>query len=448
MDLPVFRRGLELVSAQLNKLSNSIRASTITSVIGGSLSCTPGGTTLVINQPPSTPGGASAVCPFSVTDISVPGAEGGQMTLKLNVLCEEITLFSAPGFECWPEGTSSAAPNFQISGIPAVAGWYAIYLQINMDEQQHLVVNSAGRVLPKIVKLQNYAESTSTEQMVYLAGVTLSTDEANHIYISEISNACPTITLPALPTCQFLVEKNSPNFPQFLLKINIRSGRIAGEYPTGMDGASVYSLTVPDTANYWYVMCVLVVSDGQIQTGVNDVTFELFDSIKTSTDTLTYFLIAELQTGNDESNARVVEWLYNYCTTPFSIVRNACPFRITNQSAGELQQVEVAAGLVNGMVPKGMPTPPATSPPLFLQITQKSFIYCVITYDPTSFAITSGDDIEFKTFSTTKLNTALVEYILAGVVDWHADTGRIKSISSICQNITPNPCALKWDTPA
>ena len=447
MDLPVFRRGLELVSAQLNKLSNAIRASTITSVIGGSLSCTPGGTTLVIDRQPATPG-ATVACPFQVTDISEPGEEGGQLTLKLNVLCEEITLFSAPGFECWPEGTSATAPNFVVSTIPATAGWYAIYLQINMDEQQHLVVNSTGRVLPKIVKLQNYAESTSTEQMVYLAGVTLSADEDNHIYISDNSNACPTITLPALPTCQFLVEKNSPNFPQFLLKINIRSGRIVGEYPTGMDGTSIYSLTVPDTSNYWYVMCVMVVTDGQIQTGVNDVTFELFDSIKTSTDTLTYFLIAELQTGNDESSNRVVEWLYNYCTTPFSIVRNACPFRLTNQSAGELQQVEVAAGLVDGWVPTGMPTPPATSPSLFLQITQKSFIYCVITYDPTSFAITSGDDIQFGTFSTTKLNTALVEYILVGVVDWHADTGRIKSISSICQNITPNPCALKWDTPA
>lgn len=447
MDLPVFRRGLELVSTQLNKLSNAIRASTITSVIGGSLSCTPGGTTLVIDRQPATPG-ATVACPFQVTDISEPGESGGQMTLKLNVLCEEIMLFSAPGFECWPEGTSAASPNFVISTIPAQAGWHAIYLQINMDEQQHLAVDNTGRVLPKIVTLQNYAESTSTEQMVYLAGVTLSTDEANHIYISDISNACPTITLPALPTCQFLVEKNSPNFPQFILKINIRSGRIAGQYPTGMDGTSIYSLTVPETSNYWYAMCVMVVTDGQIQTGVDDVTFGLFDNIKTSTDTLAYFLIAELQTGNDESNNRVVEWIYNYCTTPFAIVQSACPFRLTNASFGEVQQIEVASGLVDGLVPTGMPTPPATSPSLFLTITGKSFIYCVITYDPTTFAIMSGNDIEFKPLSATVLNTALIEYILVGTVDWHEDTGRIKSISSVCQNITPNPCALKWDTPA
>jgi len=448
MDLPVFRRGLELVSAQLNKLSNSIRSSTITSVIGGSLSCTPGGTTLVIDRQPGGSSSAVTQCPFRVTDISEPGAEGGQMTLKLNVLCEEITLFSGNGFECWPEGTSATAPNFVISNIPATEGWYAIYLQINMDEQQHLIVENTGRVLPKIVKLQNWAESTSTEEMVFLAGVTLSIDDANHIYISDISNACPIITLPALPTCQFLVEKNSPNFPQFTLKINIRSGRIAGQYPTGMDGTSIYSLTIPEESNYWYVMCVMVVTDNQIQTGENDVTFGLFDSIKTSTETLTYFLIAELQVGQDISNNRVIEWLYNYCTTPFSLVRTACPFRLTNESVGDLQQIEVAFGLVDGWVPKDMPIPPATSPPLLLTILQKSFIYCVITYDSTTFAIMSGNSIEFKPFPTTKLNTDLIEYILVGTVDWDENTDKIKSISSVCQTITPNPCALKWDTPA
>jgi len=73
MDLPAFRRGLELVSADLNKLSNAVRAASVTSVIGGSFNRTPGGTTIVINDQVrggGSGGGSTIPCPFQVSDAS------------------------------------------------------------------------------------------------------------------------------------------------------------------------------------------------------------------------------------------------------------------------------------------------------------------------------------------------------------------------------------------
>ena len=237
MDLPVFRRGLELVSAQLNKLSNSIRASTITSVIGGSLSCTPGGTTLVIDRQPAGLSSSATGCPFQVTDISEAPEGGGQAVLKLNVKCEEIQAFSSGDFHCWPDTTSPEEPNFIIEDIPqAEEAWYGIYLQIIVDQRQNLLVDGDTKKLPKIVFLNRWAESTSTEIMVYLAGVNVGKNEANNYYFSNIENACPIVELPALPGCPFLVEKNSPNFPADILKVDIRSYKIAGNFPTGMEG--------------------------------------------------------------------------------------------------------------------------------------------------------------------------------------------------------------------
>jgi hypothetical protein len=70
MDLPEFRRGLELNSRELNKLSNAVRSAAVTSVIGGTFTRTPGGTTIIVNDQVrgGGGGGSSIPCPFQVTD--------------------------------------------------------------------------------------------------------------------------------------------------------------------------------------------------------------------------------------------------------------------------------------------------------------------------------------------------------------------------------------------
>ena len=443
MDLPVFRRGLELVSSQLNKLSNAVRASTITSVVGGTLSSTPGGTTLVIGQQPITSGGGSAApCPFKVTDVSLPNPSGsGQMTLKLNVKCEYIR-----AYDVWPLGTSAEFPNHVIPDIPEQEGWYGIYLWIQLDQEGNLLKENDVVVRPEVAWIPRWVESTSTDFYVYLAGVNVSTDSANNKYISSIENACPLIQKPTLPTCRFMVEPVT-KLSGSGVSIQIRSGRINGAYPTGMDATTTYELPVNDTAtNYWYLYCVMVVSNGQIQTGPNDITFGLYDNQKTSTDVLVYFLIAEIQTGYDEAGDRTIEYIYNYCQQPFAIPMTACPFRLTDASEGTTQQIEVAFGYIDNFVPHGMPVPPATTPPLLIPITGKSYIYCKMTYSSSNFAIQDRDSIVFTAETTTKSNTSLDEYVLVGTVDWEND--KIKSISNVCQSIVPNPCNLAWNTPA
>jgi hypothetical protein len=70
MDIPEFRRGLELNSRELNKLSNAVRSAAVTSVIGGRFTRTPGGTTIIVNDQVrgGGGGGSSIPCPFQVSD--------------------------------------------------------------------------------------------------------------------------------------------------------------------------------------------------------------------------------------------------------------------------------------------------------------------------------------------------------------------------------------------
>lgn len=56
MDLPAFKKGMALLASDLNRLANQVRASRITSVIGGRVDVTPGGTALTVFP---QPGGAS-----------------------------------------------------------------------------------------------------------------------------------------------------------------------------------------------------------------------------------------------------------------------------------------------------------------------------------------------------------------------------------------------------
>lgn len=73
MNLPNFSRGTQLTSAELNKLSDAIRSAAVTSVLGGTFTRTPGGTTIIVaDQPRLTggTGGSTIPCPFEVTNAS------------------------------------------------------------------------------------------------------------------------------------------------------------------------------------------------------------------------------------------------------------------------------------------------------------------------------------------------------------------------------------------
>jgi hypothetical protein len=445
MDLPVFRRGLELVSSQLNKLSSNLRASTITSVIGGTFSRTPGGTTLIIAQQPSSSTAAAAIdCPFKVTDISEANPQGGQLTLKLNVKCEQIRAYD----DVWPMGTGDGQPNYVIVDIPHQVAWYGIYLVFELDQEGNLTDGDGHAVQPRIEWSTRWEASNSTDVWVYLAGVNVSSDEQNNFYFSYIENACPVITRPTIPACPFLVEE-SLRLSGSGLNIQIRSGKIQGVYPTGMDSLNTYSLQVPETSPYWYVYCNLVILNGIIQTGPDDITFSLETSLQTSTADLCHFLIAEFQTGYDTESTRVIEYLYNYCTVPFVTVTGGggpCAFEVTDATiAGDpsTPRVLVKYGLVDNREPLGMDL----GTPFYLSPQSNCWIYCKLTWNTTTMVLDDqASAIQIVLENQLKTNTATETYTLIAAVTVKDQVTKVDKIYNSCFAIVPDSCALNWST--
>ena len=169
MDIPNFRRGLELNSTELNKLSNAIRSAAVTSVIGGTFSRTPGGTTIIVDaQVRGGSGGGVIPCPFKCTDAS------DAVSLKI-----EVTQGLISGR--WPEDMGIDSPPFilEITGnsyIYAAIYWDIENLQIGPDPDAITIIQS-GELL----------QNTDTMQYILLA--TIVTD-GSPLAITEITNVC------------------------------------------------------------------------------------------------------------------------------------------------------------------------------------------------------------------------------------------------------------------
>ena len=168
MDIPNFRRGLELNSTELNKLSNAIRSAAVTSVIGGTFSRTPGGTTIIVDAQVrgGSGGGATIPCPFQCSDAS----EGE--TLKVEVAWGLIWQMLPTGM--FPANT----PTFKLT----VTESCFIYSKITFD---------TNTLLPTAVAFSAESEltmNTSTIQYNLIAVVLVSEDEPP--VITKITNIC------------------------------------------------------------------------------------------------------------------------------------------------------------------------------------------------------------------------------------------------------------------
>lgn len=170
MNLPKFGRGLELVSAQFNKLSDAIRRSTITSVIGGTMTVTPGGTTLIIDAQPRGGGGGGAVvnCPFEVTNAST------DTEIKVEVKQGMIA-------NRWPDGMGIDNPPFLLT-LSKTASSY-IYAIIEWNTTTMTISTAAGAItIGDFTTLKT--NSTHTEYIL-IATVKVELEK-----IKEITNVC------------------------------------------------------------------------------------------------------------------------------------------------------------------------------------------------------------------------------------------------------------------
>jgi hypothetical protein len=169
MDLPAFRRGLELVSADLNKLSNAVRAASVTSVIGGTFTRTPGGTTIVVNDQVrgGGSGGGGIPCPFACFDASE------NTTLKVQVAWGLI----------WQRLPTGMFPDNDPPLKLTVTDTCFIYSKIVFDTDTLLPTEISFSVETDL------KENTNTTQYNLIASVFVDTG-ADPAVISNIRNVC------------------------------------------------------------------------------------------------------------------------------------------------------------------------------------------------------------------------------------------------------------------
>lgn len=431
-----FQRGAPISADNLNTLVEYVKQNTLRPGIGYTLNQTPGGTSLSISPPNSSGGGAGTVdapCSFRVTDVSERD-EDGNLILKLNVKCEPIQPSGR-----WPTGTSEESPNKVYNLGERAPGWFVVYIQINVDQQNSILEGDDGINIYDDTK---WVEGSSVNQITYLAGVTISADTENKSYISYIENYCPAVTIKPAPSCPFLIESYGNSVPP---KISIRSSTIQRNYPTGMDAVNTYTLEIPDTQDWFVVYAYLVTdSNGNIQFGENDVTLGLDTEYRTSTTTLTYFPLGEINVGYtaEPDPVRVIDYIYNACTTPFisgAVDQNgniiprgksaSCPFEVVNASTSETTGILAPYGVVSGF----------EFGPQYVTIEATTYVYVAINYVPTDTVVSS---VEYHFSTSLTANTTDIEYVLIAIVSFNGES--ITSISNQCQNITPNPCNLNW----
>jgi len=443
-----FQRGAPIAADKLNALVDYVRQNTITSGIGYTLNQTFSGTSLIINPSVAANGGGAVSCPFQVSDISEK--TNGTLHLKVNVRCEAIKPNNR-----WPRGTSEESPNLVIDlGDNAKAGWLGFYLRIEVDQQGDILTAEDACT---IQYTNNWVQGSSVIQVFYIAGVTISNDDAGGVYISNIENYCPVVAIKTAPTCPFFIEDYS--LAQGVQpKISIRSTTVHRHYPTGMDAVNTYILNIPDTQQ-WYAVYAVIVTDekGNFLFETNYFTLSLETEYKNSTQFLTYFLLGEVNIGYNDANPpiRVIDYIYNACELPAalgaidsdgSIIPRGysyqCSFRVTDASVETALKVQVAQGLIAGRWPNGMGL---GYPPYILEISESCYIYCKLQYVPNDVILDSNNDaITFLQSNDLQENTVNEEYVLVATIVV-TDT-KITNITNVCAQIIPNPCNLKWGT--
>ena len=129
MDLPNIEKGMRILAEDINRISREVRASALTSVIGGTFSRSQAGTSIAINSPYTWEGGGATVnCPFKVTDAT----EG---TTK-QILVQQSTV-NTPSAR-WPLGMGVGYPDFKLL-ITASSYIYVKLTYVENDEEYILL---------------------------------------------------------------------------------------------------------------------------------------------------------------------------------------------------------------------------------------------------------------------------------------------------------------------
>jgi len=190
MDLPVFRKGLELVSAQLNKLSQGIRSAQVTSVIGGTFTRTPGGTTIIIDRQPcgSGGGGTAGICWYQSS------AASAETEMRVMISQAALPTNNPAAPYIWPDGMGIGFPPYYLT----VTGSGYVYLAVLFNTSTYFVSTDPGAVS---LEFSETIKPNTTEVQYILVGTVTVTDGA----ITSVENVC---SQPDLNPC--LLEYTTP----------------------------------------------------------------------------------------------------------------------------------------------------------------------------------------------------------------------------------------------
>lgn len=434
MDLPVFRKGLELVSAQLNKLSQGIRAAQVTSVIGGSFTRTPAGTTIVIAPQSSGGGGGSAAaayCPFKVTDVSEQG--------KLFIEIQQDKIQGR--YPVSMNGTGTFIREIPSEWISGGIVWVGVYIIIKVNEfGQIREPEDSIRVELSYRPLDNYGAN----QVFLISEITISTDSANGHYISDIANACPLITVQNNGFCPFEVSDVFAEVDSEL-KIQIQNNKIKGRIPDGMQGGGIYELNIPNDGEWHAVYCILAVDgNGNILPGDTSISFSIFNNYQQNTSEIQYVLIGEVSTSYDGLSKRYISFIQNVCIIPDSEKASACWYRVTTYDDNSVEVAQMPLPTNNPGLPYiwpvGMP-----SGRYILNVPNTGYIYLGVQFDINYYIVSPAADSVYIFYSENLLaNTISIQYILLAVV--FINNNKISNIFNVCSQPAISPCLLTFIT--
>ena len=441
MDIPEFRRGLELTSKELNRLSDAVRGASVTSVIGGRFTRTPGGTTIIVD-PQAMGGGATQSCPFKVSDVSEPNPQGG-LILKIEISQDPVlgTISLANPDGRYPNGMS-ADPDAPAYKITLNNDAEVLYVYVNIQVDQLAEILPASTAITISVD-KEFTQGSSTYQKFLVAIVEKKLDDDQKAYISEIQNLCPLVFAHPAPPCPFLVEDDSRDGS---VRVTVRSGLVANALPDNMTLPNTFSITLSTSRTFWVIYCGMVVIDGVIQTGPGNITIFASDAYQISTVNYVYFKLAQLNLSQRANGDWYVSYILNTCAVPFLATGGAqrvCDyFALSDASEGSVLKVQVAQNQIANRFPQGM----GLGYPAFkLTISQSSYIYAKIAYNINTLEILPDEDaITILQSSSIEENTSSSVYILIGTVVTGGDPLRITQIQSVCSEPKPNACNLAW----
>jgi hypothetical protein len=403
MDLPVFRRGLELVSAQLNKLSDNIRASTVTSVIGGKFTRTPGGTTLIIN-PVTTQGAGSGSatkdCNFNVTDASIWNEAGNQVTTM------QVKVANSKLAGVYPTGMDAETPYYIVldpeTGFSA-AGICYLYLRaiINDDgvisaEENSLTFEPAKKYLP----------SGQHIQLIPVAQIEIAPIiKGSGKEIVKIGNSCPSGVFP-LENCPFAAEEATEGTT---LKVLISNSMIEGVYPNNMERnvPFIHDLTAAPI-QYVHADIKLDASGAVDYADPSAIMIYITNTILESNAYYQRSVLGMIQVAGGKITA-----INNYCYSPTVPYLRNCPFEVVDATVDGGPGIVVRNWQVQGRYPSGMDY----NTFFYLPIADPhTYVYCGLVHNAAGEIEPGSGSIFIETSTSLKTNTDAISYTLLSEV--------------------------------